>query len=78
MLTKTKFVLSALLVAGFAQTALASQEIEARIGDRYPQLEQRQPVVDPGLSAFAAVVPQGITAAGHTLDRFPGVDAGSY
>jgi len=78
MLTKTKIVLSALLVAGFAQTALANQAIEAKIGDSYPLLEQRYSSVTlpAGLSAYASVEPRGFTAA--AFDRFPGVDAGSY
>jgi len=78
MLTKTKFVLSALLVAGFAQTALANQAIEAKIGDRYPLLEQR-PVAQPnGLFAFASAAPRGFATEQASSDRFPGVNAGSY
>ncbi len=53
MLTKTRIVLAALAVAGFAQAASATEPLNARIGDNYPLLEQREPVVSVPAGAFA-------------------------
>ena len=58
MLTKTKIVLSALLVAGFTSAAIAAEDPEARLGDRYLFLEQMDQG-DNGLSAYAYVPAPG-------------------
>jgi len=40
MMSKTKIVLSALLVTGFTSAALATEDPESKLSDRYPFLEQ--------------------------------------
>ena len=71
MLTKTKIVLSALLVAGFTSAAIAAEDPEARLGDRYLFLEQMADQEDNGLGAYAYVpapgAVQGFTAGEQTL-----------
>ena len=64
MLTKTKIILATLATIGFAQAALASEALNARIGDNYPFLEHT--VTQPaGASAYASVSGpiKGFTAA---------------
>ena len=82
MLTKTAIVLSALIVAGFAQAAMASEALNARIGDRYPFLEQQYPIVEQvvGAYAYASVQPivQGSVAGERQQVERTGVNANSY
>ena len=59
MKTKTKIALSALLVVGLTSAALAAEDPEARLGDRYPFLEQMDQGGGNGLSAYAYVPAPG-------------------
>ena len=70
MLSKTKIVLSTLLVVGFASTALANEVPESKLGDRYPLIEQTYQQ-SAGASAFASAAAvrhpvKRSAAAGHT------------
>jgi hypothetical protein len=68
MLSKTKIVLSALLVVGFTSAALAAEDPEARVGDRYPFLEQMAAQEDTGLGAYAYVPAPG-AVMGYTASE---------
>jgi hypothetical protein len=76
MLTGTKIVLAALAVAGFAQAASATEPLNARIGDQYPFLEQREPVVaqPAGAFAFASAGPSAQDVIVHTQRQWSGRD----
>lgn len=72
-MTKTKIVLSTLIVVGFAQAAMATEPLNARIGDRYPFLEQRYPMVEQpaGALAFASADygPFAFAPAGYNVQE---------
>lgn len=78
MLTKTKVILSALLLLGSTATALAVDP-QGKLGDRYPFLEymDQEPL---GMGAYAYVPAQpmfkGYTAGEKALfDRMTGAEA---
>lgn len=59
MLNKTMIALSAAIVLGSASATFAYEAPENKIGDRYPALEQRYPVLEhaaqqDGLNAYAS------------------------
>jgi hypothetical protein len=51
MFTKATITLSALILFGVTATAVAYEDPENKIGDRYPTLEQRYTPVAPGYGA---------------------------
>jgi hypothetical protein len=91
-MTKTKIVLSTLIAVGFASTAMATEPLNARIGDSYPFLEQRYPMVeqptgalgfasaDYGAFAFASAEynVQGSAAAQWQQPERTGVNPNEY
>ena len=81
-MAKTKIVLSTLLVVGFSQAAMAAEPLNARIGDNYPFLEQRHPIVELPAGAFAFASAdyyvQGPAAAQWQQRERSGVNPSSY
>lgn len=90
MLTKTKIVLAAVLVAASASVAMADGEFDSNLGNRYPAYNSPAPQAHQGFTSSnvslgdRGYVNQGFVSSGrpqvHTFhyDSAPVISGGGY